>query len=225
MKPSNSEWLPGGYERYRPDRANPSKIFVKRVNLSTKEGRPPLLILGLEVWSLKDSTRLWMGSSFHPFGVSDRLDERSGALVEFLHEAADLKLRGNPDWKSLSVAVRWRRFIGSLQRNRDYINLMSLQCWGDTIEDQGSPIVWSMDGRCFSGADHTSVLVSVEDLLGNGGGSTDFLIEEEIGEAVIEDDEDDEDLLPAQPSEQAGYGRRNRHSVVQVIEDYVDDGL
>lgn len=222
MKSKRSDWRPGEYKGFCPDRAVPTGINVKRVTMSIKDGRSPLIVVEVDVWSLQDGTRLWTGASFHPFGVSDRLDDRTAALVEFLHEAAGRELRGAPDWKSLSNAVRWRRFIGSLQKRGDYKNLMSLQCWGETIEDQDTCLVWSADGRCFSGAHHTSKLVSIDDLESDGGGSTGDVDEDDDDEVVIEDDEE---VPPAHLAGRGGRSDQKRPSLIQVADDDEDDGL
>lgn len=212
-------WRPAGYTPWSPDRDRAYLIGITRFVLSCKPDKAPTLVINADVFPLKGGTPHWRGPFFHTFGRSDRRVAEAASLVEFFHAVAGMPLRDNPDWGRLTQEIRWKRLVGRVSRNGNFMNLLSIQ----TTDEFGEGLecfAWSTDGMCFPAGLSTLSLIPVEDFGSPSQGDESETFYEE--DPVIPDIEDFP-VSPGRPS--VPVLPKPRKSIIQVADDDQDDGL
>lgn len=233
--PAN-RWTPANYLKWRPNPKQMLRFQILELGITTKSDKPPCFVTTMRAASWPDGKHLWRGKTYKPFGYSDYWDDKTGELIEFYHSVLSIRLIDYPDWEAISNRINLHDFIGRLETNGDFFNLLSIQrvsleCdWNQSLNSEPMN-AWTGDGLVFSCDYYNSPrLIPEEDfersIFGTGKrGDWDRFVDEQafkkrdeavfVKEPTLNDFEDDP---PAQCSKTTPNEKRNTKRVIDADE-------
>jgi hypothetical protein len=160
-------WKPKEYQKWKPKLNQMLVMCIRKMWLSCKPDKPPCLVITMQVFGVKEGGSLWHGNIYMPFGRNDYWDRMTGEFVEFIHSVLSLKLKERPDWDAISDRIRNFRFYGRLKVNKEFLNLVSIQRYGVSLdwneETYSEPInSWTTDQQLFPPDSQDETLISEE---------------------------------------------------------------